>query len=471
MTTTQQITAAAELDRLLLAAKTAGVQREQIGRFIRAGYIPQPKQLEFHAACRLADAPGGPVLIGYGGARGPGKSHASVEQAAVDDCQRIPGLKVLFLRKIGKAAKESFNDLRQKTLHHVAHDWSAHSGVLSFPNGSLIVIGNFYNEADIDKYLGIEYDLIVIEEATQLSEDKFNKLGGSLRTSKPNWRPRMYLTTNPGGIGHQWFKRRFVLPWRAGRETETRFIAGNYKDNKFLNREYIDYLLSLTGVLGRMWRDGDWDIGAGQFFVHWDYERHVIRPLSVPDHWPVWASLDYGFSHPTAVYIHTRNDSTVYTIAEHVQARWLVPQHAKAIHETLYRFGRRTVDDLEAFVAGHDVFAERGNSDGKTIADQYQDAGIKLTPANIGRISGAAEMLRRMGDPEAGIAPTWQIFDTCPRLIECLPGLQTDPNRPEDVLKVDANEEGLGGDDEYDGARYGLMEARPQGAGMFMIRR
>lgn len=458
----------ASLEHMLTAARDAGVARDQVARFLQAGYIPQPKQLEFHAAARLADESGGPVLIGYGGARGPGKSHASIAQGVIDDCQRVAGLKVLFLRKIGKAAKESFNDLRQKTLKHVGHTYSAHSGILALPNGSLVVIGNFYNESDIDKYLGIEYDLIVVEEATQLSEEKFQKLRGSLRTSKPNWRPRMYLTTNPGGVGHQWFKRLFVLPWRKHEETETRFIAGTYKDNKFLNQEYIEYLLGLTGVLGRMWRDGDWDIGAGQFFIHWDYDRHAMRPIAIPAHWPLWASLDYGFNHPTAVYLHTRNDGDIYTIAEHVQARWLPPQHARAIKSMLLRFGRK-VEDLEIFVAGHDCFAQKGDRDAKTIAQQYAEEGITLSPANIDRIAGAAEMLRRLGNPEARIAPTWKIFDTCARLIECIPGLQSDPHRPEDVLKVDANDEGMGGDDEYDSARYGLMVARPTPAGGFAI--
>ena len=36
------------------------------------------------------------------------------------------------------------------------------------------------------------------------------------------------------------------------------------------------------------------------------------------------------------------------------------------------------------------------------------------------------------------------------RLLDCLPAMQHDPNRPEDVLKVDADEEGVGGDDAAD---------------------
>jgi hypothetical protein len=35
-----------------------------------------------------------------------------------------------------------------------------------------------------------------------------------------------------------------------------------------------------------------------------------------------------------------------------------------------------------------------------------------------------------------------------------LPALQHDPNRPEDVLKVDADKEGVGGDDAADALRY-----------------
>ncbi len=39
-------------------------------------------------------------------------------------------------------------------------------------------------------------------------------------------------------------------------------------------------------------------------------------------------------------------------------------------------------------------------------------------------------------------------------LAETLPAMQHDPNRPEDVLKVDADEDGVGGDDAADALRY-----------------
>jgi hypothetical protein len=42
----------------------------------------------------------------------------------------------------------------------------------------------------------------------------------------------------------------------------------------------------------------------------------------------------------------------------------------------------------------------------------------------------------------------------CGRRFETLPALQHDPNRPEDVLTVDADEDGIGGDDSADALRY-----------------
>ncbi len=59
-----------------------------------------------------------------------------------------------------------------------------------------------------------------------------------------------------------------------------------------------------------------------------------------------------------------------------------------------------------------------------------------------------------MGDVEAGVVPRLFIHTRCRRLVETLPGLQHDPSRPEDVLKVDADEEGVGGDDAADALRY-----------------
>jgi hypothetical protein len=58
------------------------------------------------------------------------------------------------------------------------------------------------------------------------------------------------------------------------------------------------------------------------------------------------------------------------------------------------------------------------------------------------------------GDPNNGIAPTLFIPKRCARLIETVALPQYDPDRPLNVVKVDADEEGVGGDDCADALRY-----------------
>ena len=450
------------LDRFMAAARAAGCPRDQVRNFLDAKYVPQPKQMAFHAATRLCDAPG-PDQIGFGGARGPGKSHAVFAQVALDDCRRRPGLKVLYLRKALKQAREQFDDLRRRVLRTVPNNFDRSAGVVTLWDDSRIYLGHFHNESDVDAYLGLEYDVIAIEEATTLTAAKYKALRDSNRSSSA-WRPRIYATTNPGGVGHAWFKARFVDPWRKGDETTTRFIPATVTDNRFLDADYRKRLEENTGWKLRAYRYGDWDIAAGQFFTNWRHEVHVVAPFQIPPSWTVWMGLDYGFTHPTAAYLLARDgDGSIYVLDEHRQSKWLVGRHVQALRELLAR-NRMEIGRLATIVAGADVFARRGNSE-STIAEQYADEGFSLSTANDDRVNGAAQVLKLLGD-ERQPAKLF-VFDRCGYLVECLPNLEHDPHRPEDVLKVDVDEDGNGGDDAYDALRYGVM-AQP--AGSFVMR-
>lgn len=458
---------ATPLDAYISAAKAASCPPDQIGNFLRAGVVLQPRQLEASAAARLCDEPGGPIEVGYGGARGGGKSHWGMAQVGADDCQRYPGLKVLVLRKVGKALREGVVDLLARVLGGIPYRWVASEQTVYFPNGSRMLLGHFQKESDIDAYLGLEYDVILIEEATTLSSSKRRAILTCLRTSKPNWRPRCYSTTNPGGLGHAWYKATIVDPHRKKAQItplmaqtgRTRFVSATVDDNSFVNPEYREQLETLTGWQLRAWRYGDWDIAAGQFFTTFRRDVHGITLpwKTIPKDWMVWASLDYGWTHYTSVHLHTMDgDGTRYTIGEHAARGWLVERHAEAIHQMLARW-QIPITRLRSFVAGSDVFIKKQN--GGTIAADYKAYGIKLKAANTDRINGAGEILRLLGDVDAPkpIRPQWYISEACVRLLDCLPSLQHDPHNPEDVLKWDVDEDGNGGDDPYDDARYGMM--------------
>ena len=213
--------------------------------------------------------------------------------------KRVPELKCLLLRKVGKANLEHFEDLRRNLFTRLGHEFSAFRGILSFHNGSRIIAGHFQNEKDIDAYLGLEYDVIGIEEATTLTSRKYQDITTCCRSSKPNWRPRICSTTNPGGVGHGWYRKRFIEPWQRGAEAETHFIAARVTDNRWNNPEYIQVLQGLSGWQRRSWLDGDWDIAAGQFFTTLRREVHVVEDFDDTRAREWWAALDYGYAHYT----------------------------------------------------------------------------------------------------------------------------------------------------------------------------
>jgi len=443
------IVADERIERLAMAARDAGCPRDQTELFIRAGYVPIPGFLPFHAAARAADQSDGPEWIALGGKRGPGKSHAAMAQAVLDDCQRVEGLKFLFLRKVMKTAAESLEDLVRRLCAYVPHKQTANE--IEFTNGSRVLLGGFKDERDIDKYLGIEYDGILAEECTQLSERKIDAIRGSLRTSKANWRPRIYLTTNADGPGLMYFKRRFVEPARNHTEKRTRFIDVTHIDNPFINPEYQEWLNNLTGPLRKAWRDGDWDAFAGMSFPDWNHERHIIKPFDIPDNWPKWRAIDWGLAAPFCCLWFAKNPDTkrVYVYREYYQAELTDSQQAEVIKTST---PQNELAVIKFTYADPSMWSRKAIKNASeqfyTTAQEYARCGVQLTKGDNDRLSGIRKVHNHLADLADG-EPGLQVFENCPHLIEQMESLAADKNNPEDV---DTDQE----DHAFDTLKYGL---------------
>jgi len=501
-----------ELELYIALGRSAGCPDDQMLNFASVGIILQERQLLAGAVARHCDHKEGPSMLGYGGARCGGKTHWLIAQMGGDDCQRYPGLKCLLLRKVGKSNLESFGDLRRRIFRRLPHFFSVSNKELTFANSSVIRCGHYQHESDIDSYLGLEYDIIGVEEATTLTHRKFLDISTCCRTSKPNWRPRVYTTTNPGGVGHAWYKKLFIDPYHAGsrrsngvpaieggdpqrqdssgapdapraaqggRGTEdegqtpssafqssslhssmctptlsdTAFIPASITDNRFIDSGYVRRLERLSGWQRRAWLFGDWDIAAGQFFTNFRRDIHVLSKFDESRAVEWFGALDYGFKHYTVFLLACKDgDGDIYIVDEHAERRLLPEQHSCSMRQLLTRHMLHP-ESLRWIAAGTDCFSTQ--HDGFTIEHQYKKHGFKLRPANTDRINGWAQMLRLFGDPDRGIKPRLFIHERCARLIECIPCLQHDPHRPEDVLKVDVDDEtGEGGDDTADACRY-----------------
>ena len=453
MATVRNLKADKRMEVLVNEAMAVGCPRDQVDRFIRAGYFPIRGYLPFHAAARAADHYGGPEWLALGGKRGPGKSHAAMGQAALDDCQRVAGLKVLFLRKVMKTAAESLEDLVRRLCAYTAHRQTADQ--IEFPNGSRILLGGFKDERDIDKYLGIEYDVILIEECTQLSEKKKDAIRGSLRSSKADWRPRIYMTTNADGPGLMWFKRMFVEPMRAGNEKVTRFFDVTQIVNPFANREYAEWLDTLTGPLRKAWRDGDWDAFAGMSFPDWNHERHILKyenQFELPRHWPKWRAEDWGLAAPFCCGWFAKNPDTgqVHLYREHYEAGLTTKQQAEVI------ITGTPPEELEAIKITYadPSLWSRKEQEGKitTTEQEMRRYGIPLTKGDNNRLAGMRKVHNILADLPTG-DPGLMVWENCKHTIEQMESLSADPHNPEDV---DTDQE----DHAFDMLKYGLTNER-----------
>lgn len=163
--------------------------------------------------------------IGYGGARGGGKSWA-VRVKAVLLCLRYPGIKVMIVRR-------TYPELRENHILPLCRMLGCygpederiavyHEGqkTLAFPNGSRILFRYLESEGDTLRFQGSEVDVLFVDEATQQSEEKMESLRACVRGVN-DFPKRMYFTCNPGGEGHGWVKRLFIdRRFREGEEPE-----------------------------------------------------------------------------------------------------------------------------------------------------------------------------------------------------------------------------------------------------------
>lgn len=446
----------------LSLAKSFGVPRDSIERCLKAGYIPQPKQLQLLAEWRFMDTNDVDELM-FGGARGGSKTHGTFATAAIDDCQKFENLRVLFLRKQQGSAEESLDDLTRKILWRVPHQ-KKQTGV-KFPNGSYIKIGNFQYEKDIDKYLSLEFDLIILEQAEQLTPTKIIDIGTCNRNARADYKPRMILTVNPGGVSHTYLKNKFIEPFREGNQTTTRFIQSLYTDNKFLDKGYKNKLEQLSGWKRAAWLDGDWDVFAGQFFDRFRYDTHTAADEAffskeyIGANWQnlqLWGGFDWGYRHWAVFYLGYKYEGKIFLLDEFAVRNALDQQIAEGIKETCEKWNIKP-SYLRNIAAGSDCF-ELNTQTGQTKADVFAAKGVYLNPANTARQTGASKILTLLGDREQGIESKIIINRRCKMLIEQLPAMVHNPDKPGDVEKVNADDNGFGGDDAYDAFRYFCMD-------------
>ncbi len=407
-------------------------------------------------------------FIGYGGARGGGKSWAMRTKLALL-CFRYPGLHCLLLRRTLPELKEN-HLIPLLTLLGDAAVYRASERVFEFPNGSRLKLGYCDKETDVYRYQGQEFDVIGIEECTHFTWEQVSFLMTANRGTRDDFSPRMYFTGNPGGVGHTWFRRLFVkrLYNRGERPEDYDFIPATVDDNKILmrfNPEYVTVLDALPEKLRQAHRYGNWDVFEGQFFEEYrdspeGYETgrntHVIKPFVPPSGWKFYRSFDFGYAKPFSCGWWAQDyDGKLYRILELYGCSGTPNEGVKWTPDRIFSEIHR-IETEHPYLKGRAIHGVADpsiwdSSRGEAIAVTAARHGVYFFPGDNKRIPGWMQVHYRLSFDENGY-PLMYVFENCEAFRRTIPLLRFSSTSPEDL---DTN----GEDHTADEVRYMCMMA------------
>src|SRR3990172_7328785 len=256
---------------------------------------------------------------GYGGSLGSGKSDILMLLPLIYQLHEQPKYKGLFLRRTfpeleGEIIPRS-REFYPSTgaIYNIAkHRWE-------FQEGGMDIFGHMKDEKDVKKYDTLQATCTRWDEATSFTGFMYEYI--TLRRGRvPPGYPYPHITrwgSNPGNVGHTYFRKRFIDPCREGgkiiKDKKTSalriFIPATAQDNPHLLIANPNYYKKLEGITSEAERRamilGDWYTFEGQVFDEFRLEplpdepinaRHVIEPFDIPSWWPKIIGIDWGFA-------------------------------------------------------------------------------------------------------------------------------------------------------------------------------
>lgn len=344
-----------------------------------------------------------------------------------------------------------------------------------FPDGEELLFRTIKREDDYWEYHGHEYPWVGWEELCSWPDlSLYYKMKSVCRSSQAGM-PRKYRSTaNPYGPGHNAVKAYFIDPAPSGTpiindEGEIRIrITGRLHENKFLMKNdpnYMKRLLSAANAQGNLrkaWAEGDWNIVAGGLIDDiWDSDEHVIPPFTIPAHWRVDRSFDWGSSRPFSVGWHAVSDGstlkfkdgqritypkgTLFRIAEWYGWNGVPNTGLRMIDSEIARGIKKREDEMigAGYIKGR-IYP--GPADSQIFDEKNGDSPIDTFERNKvyfdesdksqgSRIRGLQVFRRRL---KAALEfpmqePGYFVFSNCRQFIRTVPTLPRDPKNFDDA--------------------------------------
>jgi phage terminase large subunit len=186
-----------------------------------------------------------------------------------------------------------------------------------------------------------EYDMIYVQEATELVEDDWEALTTRLRHGKISFQ-QLIADCNPAQPTH-WLKA------RCDRGSTT-MLESRHEDNPTLFDErgkitavgvsYVGKLDALTGVRYLRLRKGIWAAADGLVYDEYDPNVHLVNGPKIssgrvtwpPEDWARYWTVDFGYVHPMVIQMWALDpDGKLYLYRELYRTKTTVDQMARQV--------------------------------------------------------------------------------------------------------------------------------------------
>ena len=431
-------------------------------------------------------------ILWAGDTRG-GKT-AGIKLSLIRWCALIPGLQcdIFRLREDDVIAGYMEGDfgfpvlmrqwIRDKKVTHNQTE-------IRFWNGSLISLEHCWTDSALSKHQGIPKHVRVIDEAGQIRERhlKWLKLWMTMSNDAkekipPEWRaqfPKIVYLMNRLGVSKNHFRRVFVRarPKYAIEKVGAfyqQYIPAKVDDNPSedieATIERVNEAADAATAKALLSEDG-WDAQTGNYFEMWESDRHVVKDFPIGDFWLRFRTFDYGSYEPWAclwwavspgVTIHkdTPNEKYLPRGCLVCYREWygckaeypetdrdnlvtnLAPKgwSNKSMAEGIVDLTEERFDDQPTYT---DSFPFN-NLGGRTIAKEFEEAGVKLTKGDTDRKNGWAQMASKLTGERliAGSDDRWPMMvflESCKYCQDYIPMIE---RNPDEGKMWDAQEDG-----------------------------
>jgi hypothetical protein len=271
----------------------------------------------------------------YGGSCGGGKS-AALLMAALEYVHVPQYSAIIFRRSYAELMLPgALIDMSKRWMADSDAEFRTENKVWRFPSGATIAFGHLDEKWDELKYQGSEYSTILFDEVTQINPEQYIYLHSRLRREANSVLPiRLGCATNPGGIYHEYYKRRFIT------EPEDRiFVPAKLEDNPGIDAEtYHKALSNLDPIRRAQLENGEWiEDTTGLVYHQFNDTLHVIDilPDAKPSEWTFMLGADFGINDATALTVigWREHDTNLYVVHNEKHTGWAPTTVANRIRE------------------------------------------------------------------------------------------------------------------------------------------